>query len=215
VLAGLVGALATATRPVAPAIALALVIRLLEKRGFFGQDAEGRPRFVLENLRPSDAGVLLSVLGIAAFSTYLWIRFGDPFHYATSMADWGMPQGRDTVFKLDAFRELAAPHWTGRQPTIIANMIPPALALLLLPRVFRLFGAGYTVYSALVLLIFLVGNGDFIGGTGRYTLAAFPCFAAAGHVLASNRRAVLPVLVVSALALVVLFSAFARWYAVS
>lgn len=215
VLAGLVGALATATRPVAPAIALGLAVRLLERRGVMARDAEGRRRLDFGKLRPGDAGVLLCTLGIGAFSAYLWVQFNDPFHYATTMGDWKMLQGPETWFKLGVWRELAAPVWTTRQPAIIANMIPPALALLLLPRVWRQFGVGYAVYSATVIAIYLVGNSDFIGGTGRYTIAAFPCFAAAGHLLASHRRVAWPVLIASAVALAVLFSAFARWYPVS
>jgi hypothetical protein len=73
------------------------------------------------------------------------------------------------------------------------------IALLLLRRVWRLFGWGYLAYAAVVLAIPLIGTKDFMG-TGRYVLAAFPVIAAAGHVLAAARpRWVRPVVLAVAL----------------
>ena len=61
------------------------------------------------------------------------------------------------------------------------------LAVLLLPRVCRLFGWGYLAYAVVVLAIPIIGTKDFMG-TGRYVLAAFPVIAAAGQFLADRRR---------------------------
>src|SRR5262249_47237872 len=67
ILAGLLGAVATATRPVGVALVVGLVVRALERRGWS-----------LQKLRARDAGLLLSTLGVGGYLGYLWIRFGDP-----------------------------------------------------------------------------------------------------------------------------------------
>ena len=59
--------------------------------------------------------------------------------------------------------------------------------MLLLRRVWRLFGWGYLAFAAVVLLIPLLGTKDFMG-TGRYVLVAFPVIAAAGDFLAGVRH---------------------------
>ena len=69
---------------------------------------------------------------------------------------------------------------------IAAQALMCLIAVLLLRRVYRLFGWGYLAYSVVVLTIPLLGTKDFMG-TGRYVMAAFPVIAAAGHVLASAR----------------------------
>jgi hypothetical protein len=89
-------------------------------------------------------------------------------------------------------------------------------AVLLLRRVWRLFGWGYAAYAFTVLLIPILGTKDFMG-TGRYVLVAFPVLAAAGELLAgSPRRWVRPVtLVVCGMLLLTLTSLFGRSVAVS
>ena len=76
-------------------------------------------------------------------------------------------------------------------------------------RVGRKFGWGYAVYVVVVLAIPLVGSKDF-QGIGRYCLAAFPAFAVMGEYLMTRRRLATGVLVLSALALCLLCSGFAR-----
>jgi hypothetical protein len=212
VLAGLVGALATATRPVAPALVIGLCVRLLERRGVLrrGSVAAG-----LRNLRARDAGVLLCVGGMAIYSVFLYLRFGDPVHYLTTMADWGMPAGPDTWFKLYVYRMLREPHWSDIQYLMLANLVPTVVAFALVPAVLRRFGWGYAAYALAGLGIAFVGNGDLNGGMGRYVLAAFPCFAAAGDLLARRGRERWLVLGLSMLALFGLFAAFTLWYPVS
>ena len=59
--------------------------------------------------------------------------------------------------------------------------------MLLVRRVWQRFGWGYAAYTAVVLLIPILGTKDFMG-TGRYVLAAFPVMAAAGDYLAGLRH---------------------------
>ncbi|MBA3956074.1 MAG: hypothetical protein H0X58_05350 [Acidimicrobiia bacterium] len=56
----------------------------------------------------------------------------------------------------------------------------------LLPRVFRRFGYGYGTYALLVIGLSCLGTKNFFG-MARYVMAAFPCFAVAGDLLASGK----------------------------
>ena len=75
-----------------------------------------------------------------------------------------------------------------RLPVLLltAQALAGLVAVLLLRRVWQRFGWGYTVYCVIALGIPIIGTKDFMG-LGRYILAAFPVFAAAGDVLASSR----------------------------
>ncbi len=197
-LAGLVGALATAGRPVGVAVAVGLVVRLLEIRAQARRDAESAPadglgRVTLPQLvgavrqvRPRDLGVLVSVLGFGAWCTYLWLSFGNPLAFVAAEAEWGQGSTPRTWFKAAFVDQLLH----GR-PEVAATLGIQALfclaALLLLRRVWRRFGWGYLAYTVVVLAIPLIGTKDFMG-TGRYLLAAFPVMAVAGDALASSRH---------------------------
>jgi len=89
-------------------------------------------------------------------------------------------------------------------------------AILLLRRVWRRFGWGYTAYAVVVLVIPILGTKDFMG-TGRYVLVAFPVLAAAGDYLAtSSVRWLRPVsLVVCGLLLIVMTVLYSRGIEVS
>src|SRR6185503_7550 len=108
VLAGIVGMLATAGRPVGMGVVLGLVAVTLERRGALvvpglervrargwrGAWSEARagaggrpwagawslvaPAFAPRRLRARDAGVLLSLGGLVAWMRYLAVTFGDP-----------------------------------------------------------------------------------------------------------------------------------------
>ena len=69
VLAGLAGAVATAARPLGVVLIVGLAVRALERRGALGTSAGGLRSLVDRRRRArwADAGVLLSVLGLAAW----------------------------------------------------------------------------------------------------------------------------------------------------
>ncbi|SFJ65054.1 hypothetical protein [Cellulomonas sp. KH9] len=241
--AGLVGAVATAGRPVGVAVAVGLVVRTLEilaedRRAARGLEAlppaaadpatgraPGTPprpgwRDVLaavRDVRPRHVAVLASGLGLAGWCLYLWLEFGNPLAFVEveSAPGWNQGVGPRTWFKVVFLGTLL------RGPYDIAVLltlqaVACACAVLLLRRVQRLFGWGYAAFAAVVLLIPIVGTKDFMG-TGRYVLVAFPVLAAAGDLLATRtRRWVAPLtLTVCGVLLVVLTFLFGRGVAVS
>lgn len=237
--AGLVGALATAGRPVGVAVAAGLVVRTLELLAQDRRAGSGGPLDGGLREEPDPAGrtwpgwrdvlgatrdvrgrhllVLTSALGLVAWCVYLWVEFGNPLAFVEveSAPGWNQGVGPRTWFKVVFAGTLI------KGPYDIAALLTlQALAclgaVLLLPRVQRLFGWGYATYAALVLAIPIIGTKDFMG-TGRYVLVAFPVMAAAGHLLATTRRRRLAVAVPAVLAvlLVLLTVLFARGVAVS
>jgi len=83
------------------------------------------------------------------------------------------------------------------------------VALAFVPRVFRRFGWGYGVFSLLAVGLAAFSTKDFFG-SGRYVLAAFPCFAAAAELLVTHPRLRAWAVGTSAAALMVMTSLFAR-----
>jgi hypothetical protein len=206
-LAGLAGGVATAARPLGVVVAVGLVARVLERR----QVLSLRPprRLHLDRLRANDAGVLVSLAGLAAYCLFLAVRFDDPFAFATVERYWGQGAGPRTWFKVEFFENVTnlddRPAWLA----YVAHPVVTVVALALVPRVFRRFGWGYGVYSLLAVGLAAFGTKDFFG-MGRYALAAFPCFAAAGELLADRPRLRNGALAAGGAGLVVMTSFFAR-----
>lgn len=224
-LAGLVGILSTAGRPVGIAVTIGLAVRAVElagrratveqlstaeSAGRAGSWPELRRRWVrhLRLVRWADAGVLLSGLGLAGYAGFLWLRFGDPFTFVASQAapPWNQGPGLHTWLKLRFWQTMVS----GNAGDMTRLLVPAALCLLviaLLPRVRRRFGWGYAAYTAVVVAIPVIGTKDFLGA-GRYLLVAFPIFALLAEPLAASpSRWLRPaVLIVSAAGL--LFATF-------
>jgi len=201
-LAGLVGALATGARPTGIVLVVALAVRAYERRKQLSDAA--RPVWW-------DAGVLLSALGLAAFCLYQWRRFDDPFAFITVQSAWDQESGVRTWLKLRFFEDLG----TLRDRNVLASLsylAHPVLtvgALALVPRVFRRFGYGYGVYALLIILVPAISTKNFFG-MSRYLLAAFPCFAVIGELLAERPRLAKVVYPVAAVGLVALTAAYSQ-----
>jgi hypothetical protein len=202
-LAGVVGALATAGRPNGIAVAVGLVIGMLEvlalRRAATGSSSTAtdpggdwpvRPRFVeliraVQSIRWREAGVFVSGLGLVGWCIYLWYEFADPLLFLEVQSTWDQGAGPTTWFKVKYFDIfLAGGYRWGLLLTVQAVAV--VIGLLLLGRVRRYFGWGYAAYALVVLAIPLIGTGDFLG-TGRYVMVAFPVMAAGGHLLATLR----------------------------
>ncbi len=223
VLAGLAGAVATAARPVGLAVILGLVAVTLWRRHVVAR-REGKVHLDLRALRPADAGVLLSVGGLLGWMTYLGVRFGHPFAFeeVQQAPGWDQAGGPRTWFKVTWFQQLKhLPGWmadwwrTGDDTTFLKTQYAVTVLLqgllvlfflFLAYRAWRRFGWGYGVYSVALLAIPLLGTKDFMG-TGRYLLAAFPCYLALGEMLSG--RTVLRRLVWVASGVILLGWAFA------
>lgn len=193
-LATLLGALATATRPLAPAVVLGLLARQLERRLRAG-----------ERLRPVDFLPLLSGAGLGAYMLYLWVHFGTPTAFVEAQAGWGQTPGLHNWLKIDFFSQGYWHRSMGRYAVPNALLALLFVALCLPMR--RRLGWGYTVYSALAMGIPFLSSRLFVG-LGRYAIAAFPCFLMLASVLEARPRARRAWLVASALLLGFLLARF-------
>ena len=208
-LAGLAAAVATAARPMGLILVVGLVLRALERR----RRADGRqttgPRSYL-----SEAGVLVALVGVGAFSVYLWSRFGDPLAFLTGQEAWHQQAGPATWFKVQFFKDVTDVSSPLSWLSYVAHPVLTVVGLALVPGVFRRFGRAYGVYALLMIGLSALATKNFFG-MSRYLLAAFPVFAVAGDLIADRpvlRRAA-PV--VSCFGLVLLTAAFARGYYLS
>lgn len=208
-LAGLIGAVATAGRPVGLALVAGLVVRTLE---MLAQSTSGRDKVsfrelarALTTVRPRHTLVGLSVAGLLGWMAYLWFVFGNPVAFADAQSSPGWDQGAGprTWFKVGFGGQMLHGPWDTKA-ILFAQFFVCLLAALAIPQVFRRFGWGYLTYAVIVLGIPLVGSKDFLG-CGRYVMMAFPVFAVLGALLDQQPRRWIRVAVpaVSALALLV------------
>jgi hypothetical protein len=207
-LAGLVGAVATAARPMGAVLVVGLAVRAWERRRAEAGDG-GRPR-----LRWHDAGVLLSGAGVAAFALYLGARFGDPLAFLTGQEAWDQQAGPRTWLKVQFFEDVTDVSSPFSWLTFVAHPVLTFTGLALVPRVFRRFGRGYGIYVLLLIGLSALSTKNFFG-MSRYLLAAFPCFAVAGELVADRPRVRRVATAASGAALVLLTAAFSRGYYLS
>lgn len=205
VLAGLVGAVATAGRPVGLAVVVGLVAVAVQRRGGW------------RAVRWRDAGVLVAGMGFAAYMAYLAWRFGEPFAFSKvqTAEGWNRQINLEMIAKVDFYRRWRDFGWTLVNVVLALQALLSLIALALVPRVARRFGWGYAVYVVAVLGLPLATSSDFLA-MGRYLLPAFPVFAAGGELLERLRlpaRAL--VLGTSSLVMLWLTTLFARWYLLS
>ncbi|MEX1216960.1 MAG: hypothetical protein WEA11_00405 [Acidimicrobiales bacterium] len=233
VLAGLVGAVATASRPVGIALIIGLVaVSLWRRRVIESGDSRWLPRIQWRRLRLADAGVLLSLGGLIGYMTFLGIRFGHPlaFDEVQSAPGWDQGSGPRTWFKITWFQQIKnLPGWVGDwfqtgdtasfekaqyAVTVIVQGLFVLGFLFLAWQVWKKFGWGYGLYCFSMLAFVLLGSKDF-QGAGRYLLAAFPCFAVLGGYFADRTRLRWVWWSASGIVLLVWVFAFGRGYYVA
>lgn len=224
VLAGLVGAFATATRPTGLAVIPALLVLSLERGGVLvvrPLPGEGRVRDALRRFsvplgidrskfRPALLGPLLAVAGVGLYMLYLGVRFGDPLAFQTNQLVYH--PGDLPLLKRNFFVR-----WRdfGDDPTYAVTITGQAVVTVVgacaVPFVGRRFGWGYGVFMAVLVAIPSISTENFMG-TGRYMMAAFPLFALLGEWL-SRQRFRWTWLATSGLVMALLSMGFARsWY---
>ncbi len=221
VLAGLAGIVATASRPVGAALVLGLWVLALERKGGFARlragPAAGGWRQVVARIRRADAGLLLAPLGLVAYCVFLWLRFRRPFAFfdVAGAPGWDQPPGLHTWFKLHWVKAMWNGPWTdGHFGHLLINALATVVTAAFIPSVFRRLGWGYGIFVTIAVVATAVSTKDFVG-MGRYSLAAFPCFAVAADMLLRRPRLAGAVLAVSAAGLVVLAQLHARGTIVS
>jgi hypothetical protein len=201
-LSGLVGAVATAARPVGFVLVVALVLRVIELRGGW------------RRVPWRDAGVLLAGAGIGAFCLYCWVRFGQPLAFVEAQKGWNQTPGPATWFKVQFWKDVRDFRSPFAWCVFVSHPILTLTALAFVPRVVRRFGWSYGSFALLGLGISAISTKNFFG-MSRYVLSAFPCFAAAGELLAERVRLRLALLTASGLTMVAATSFFATGHYLS
>ncbi|WNG19380.1 hypothetical protein [Cystobacter fuscus] len=195
------GALATAARPVAPAVVVGLLARRLEWKR-----ERGLP-WTAVDLLP-----LLSALGFVSFMLYLQWRFQEPLAFAKVQAAWGQVPGWRSWLKVSWFKSVFSPESTPDFVLWICLHAALSLgALALVWPTFKRLGWGYGAFCAVMVGIPVVSTKDFMG-MGRYLLSAFPLFLTAAVLLRERPRLRRGILVVSSVSLLLLSTAFGLNY---
>lgn len=220
VLAGVLGAFATAARPTGLCLVPALLLLELERSGVLSTSASATRRWMSvrvdrTKLQIRSAGPLLSLVGVGCYSLYLGLGFGAPVAWLTNESQFHRdPQSwfhREWLQRLSAWVDRG---WT--DPLYPASTVVQAAmvvaVLVASPFVGRRYGWGYGLFTALLAVVPLWGISDFFGA-GRYVLVAFPAFSLLGERLARRPRVAWAVTGASGVVLVLLAAAFARgWY---
>lgn len=212
-LAGLAAAAATATRPTGLAVVIGLWARAAERQGLIGgTGAIPWQRADVARALRSQAGLLLAPLGLAAYATYLGSRFGQPFAFvkAEGSRGWHQAPGWATWLKVSWLRRIRKPPYLNPPHYHLAlHALVTVIALAMVVAVFRRLGRGYGIYTLTAVAGSALSTKDFVG-MGRYVLAAFPLFAAAGALLRERRLARVAAAFVSVGGLVMLTELHAR-----
>jgi hypothetical protein len=198
--ATVLGALATAARPVAPALVVGLVLRGLELR-----------RARKEPMRAVDFLPVLSVGGMVAYAAFLHFRFGDAlaFAHVQNAPGWDQAPGWHSWLKVVWFQTL----FPRVDPWVAVRLGGHALvtvaALAMVWPTWKKLGIGYAAYVAVAVGLPALSSKDF-QGLGRYVIAAFPLFLTLALMLKEHPRVRLGWLIASALVLAALAFSFGR-----
>lgn len=211
-LAGLVGAVATAARPMGIIVAVALVLRYLE----LAREGGGREPGSRERQRKllGLIGVVGSVAGLLAFALYLWIRFDDPLAMIHGQSGWDQEAGSATWFKFQFFKDVQDVSSPLSWISFVAHPVLAVAGLSSVPFVWRRFGRSYGFYVGLMIGLSALSTKNFFG-TARYVIAAFPAFAIAAERLCALPRVRPWAIGVSGAGLLMLTAAFSRGYYLS
>jgi hypothetical protein len=194
----LLAAVATAARPVAPALVLGLLARRLEWK---------RERGLKWNL--VDALPVLASAGFLLWVLYQWHAFGEPLAFVKvqSAPGWDQQPGWRTWLKLRWFRAFSADMPLGDALRLLGHAGVTVGALALVWPTARRLGWGYGIYTLAMVGMPAMGSKDFMG-MGRYLLAAFPLFLTLALLLRERPRLRYGVLAVSAVLLLTLAAAY-------
>ncbi|WP_224364613.1 mannosyltransferase family protein [Hyalangium versicolor] len=197
----LLGAIATAARPVAPAVVVGLVARRLEWKRARGE------RWNVWDFLP-----VFSALGFLSYVLYLRQTFGEPFAFVETQGSpgWDQAPGWNTWLKVHWFHVVFL---EGNNAEVILRYVTHALltvlGLVLVKPTVRLLGWGYGLFILALVGLQAVGTKDFMG-SGRYLISAFPLFLTLALLLRERPRLRHALIGVSAVGIVLLSWAFGR-----
>ena len=214
-LAGILGALAAATRNLGVFLLLPLLIEFLRYRRECG--VRGM------------VGLSLVPLGLAGYASFLWARFGDALVFVRQQDEyWGRELTSPVVTAGDAWQAASEGLWYVLDPAFIFVGVDPTpaleasnvlnLAFLVLFLAVMAVGVfvlppGFSLYSLiLVLLPILTPSSTFpLMSQPRFVLGAFPMFLVMGYLLSRSRMALISWLILSGGLGVALAALFATW----
>ncbi|WP_233595246.1 MULTISPECIES: mannosyltransferase family protein [Corallococcus] len=165
-LAVLLAAVATAARPVAPALVVGLLARRLEWKHERGQ------KWSLVDLLP-----VFAAAGFVLYVLYQWKAFGEPFAFVKvqSAPGWDQKPGWRTWAKLRWFQGFSRDMSLSDGLRLVGHAAVTLGALALVWPCAKRLGWGYGVYTLAIVGLPAMSSKDFMG-MGRYLLAAFPLF---------------------------------------
>ncbi|NOK13691.1 hypothetical protein HNS30_32050, partial [Corallococcus exercitus] len=162
----LLAAVATAARPVAPALVVGLLARRLEWKHERGQ------KWSLMDLLP-----VFAAAGFVLYVLYQWKAFGEPFAFVKvqSAPGWDQKPGWRTWAKLRWFQGFSREMSLSDGLRLVGHAAVTVGALALVWPTAKRLGWGYGVYTLAIVGLPAMSSKDFMG-MGRYLLAAFPLF---------------------------------------
>lgn len=194
----LLAALATAARPVAPALVMGLLARRLEWKHERGQ------RWSVTDLLP-----VFAAAGFLLYVFYLWRTFGEPFAFVKvqSSPGWDQMPGWRTWAKVRWFQSFSWGMPVNDFLRLVVHATFTLGALALVWPTLRRLGWGYGLYTAAIVGLPALSSKDFMG-MGRYLLPAFPLFLTLALLLRERPRLRLGVMAASGAFMVLLAAAY-------
>lgn len=194
----LLAAVATAARPVAPALVFGLLARRLEWKHHRGE------KWSLQDALP-----VLAALGLVVYCLYLWRAFDEPFAFAKvqSAPGWDQKPGWRTWLKVRWFQGFSSAMSVGDGLRLVGHAAFSLGALALVWPTVKRLGWGYGAYVAAMVGMPTLSSKDFMG-MGRYLLASFPLFLTLALLLHERPRLRWGVLATSAVLLLSLAAAY-------
>jgi hypothetical protein len=202
----LVAAVATAARPVAPAVVVGLLVRRLEWKHARGE------KWTAVDFLPVLAG-----LGFGCYMLFLWHKFGDPFAFVKVQGapGWDQQPGWHSWLKVSWFERVILNPTDKREAfRLAAHAFFTLLALALVWPTRKLLGWGYAVYVLAIVGLPAWSTKDFMG-MGRYLLSSFPVFLTAAMLLRQRPLWFKGAVAVGAISVIVLSWAFGADYYIS
>lgn len=194
----LLAAVATAARPVAPALVVGLLARRLEWK------RERGLKWSLLDLLP-----VLAAAGFVLYVLYQWKAFGEPFAFVKvqSSAGWDQKPGWRTWAKLRWLQGFSRDMTLSDGLRLVGHAAVTLGALALIWPTAKRLGWGYGVYALAIVGLPALSSKDFMG-MGRYLLAAFPLFLTLALLLRERPRLKWGMLAASACVMLALTVAF-------